>query len=663
MYRHMARARGFDRKAMALQRQGRIGTYPPLEGHEAAQIASVMALEEQDWIYPAYREQGSMLARGMPMEVILAYWKGVPNPAWDPSIYREATITVPIASQLPHAVGHAYQARRAGQSIVTMTYFGDGSTSESDFHAGLTFAGVWKAPTVFVCQNNQYAISVPLAKQTAAAALADKALGYGMPGVQVDGMDALAVYAACQEAVERARTGGGPTLIEAMTYRFGPHATADDPSLYRSASEVEAWRERDPLIRLHRYLEAAGIAVDTETIMAEAAVEAEEAVGKIDSWPRPSRADAIRHVYTRIPDGLIQQVGESELAHGEPATVFADAERWRPAQGAPPQGPTEQLTMADALNLALRQTMETDPSTVLLGEDVATAGGVFRVTAGLLDQFGEDRVIDTPLNESGIVGTAIGMAMAGGRPIAEIQFDGFVYVAFDQIVSHLGRMRYRSRGTVSLPVVVRMPNGAGIRAHEHHCDSPESYFAHAPGLIVVIPSTPFDAKGLLAAAIEADDPVIFLEPKVLYRADRQAVPVEHYTIPIGTASVRRVGTDLTLVSYGGLMPAALAAAEAVADAGSIEVIDLRTIYPWDHETVLTSVAKTGRLVIAQEPPRTAGIGAEIAATVADKALYALEAPIRRVCGFDGPMPHFSVEHHGLVDADQIESAIRSTLAE
>ncbi len=319
--------------------------------------------------------------------------------------------------------------------------------------------------------------------------------------------------------------------------------------------------------------------------------------------------------------------------------------------------------MADALNLALRQAMQADPRTVLLGEDVATAGGVFRITAGLLEQFGEDRVIDTPLNESGIVGTAIGMAMAGGRPIAEIQFDGFVYVAFDQIVSHLGRMRYRSRGTVSLPVVVRMPNGAGIGAHEHHCDSPETYFAHAPGLVVVVPSTPFDAKGLMAAAIESDDPVIFLEPKVLYRADRQAVPVEHYTLPIGKATVRRVGSDLTLVSYGGLMPAALAAAEAVAETASIEVIDLRTIFPWDADTVLTSVAKTGRLVIAQEPPRTAGIGAEIAATVAEKALYALEAPVRRVCGFDGPMPHFSVEEHGLVDADHIEAAIRSTLAE
>ncbi len=287
MYRHMARARGFDRKALALQRQGRIGTYPPLEGHEAAQIASAMALEDQDWVYPAYREQGSMLARGMPMEVILAYWKGVPNPAWDPSVYRMGTITVPIASQLPHAVGHAYQARRAGEPIVTMAYFGDGSTSESDFHSGLTFAGVWRTPTVFLCQNNQYAISVPLAKQTAAATLADKAIGYGMPGVQVDGMDALAVYSACVEAVERARAGRGPTLIEAMTYRFGPHATADDPSLYRSAAEVEAWRERDPLIRMERYLAALGVSVDTGAVMAEAAVEAEEAVGKIDAWPPP----------------------------------------------------------------------------------------------------------------------------------------------------------------------------------------------------------------------------------------------------------------------------------------------------------------------------------------------------------------------------------------
>jgi pyruvate dehydrogenase E1 component beta subunit len=268
-------------------------------------------------------------------------------------------------------------------------------------------------------------------------------------------------------------------------------------------------------------------------------------------------------------------------------------------------------------------------------------------------------VIDTPLNESGIVGASIGMALAGARPVAEIQFDGFVYPAFDQIVSHLGRFRFRTRGGSSVPVVVRFPSGAGIGAHEHHCDSPEAYFVHAPGLVVVCPSTPIDAKGLLASALTGDDPVIFLEPKVLYRAGREDVPIEHYTLPIGRARVRREGSDLTLVTYGGMVPVALEAADRAGE--SIEVIDLRTLFPWDRETVLESVTKTGRLLLVQEPQGSAGVAAEVAAVVAEKALYHLQGPIGRVTGFDIPWPQFAIERHALIDVDRIVAGIRETL--
>lgn len=315
--------------------------------------------------------------------------------------------------------------------------------------------------------------------------------------------------------------------------------------------------------------------------------------------------------------------------------------------------------MAEAINQALHLAMESDPSTVVLGEDVARAGGVFRITEGLLDRFGPDRVIDTPLNESGIVGTAIGMALGGARPIAEIQFEGFVYPAFDQIVSHLGRFRYRTRGNATVPVVVRMPNGAGIGAHEHHCDSPEAYFVHAPGLVVVCPSTPTDAKGLLTAALQGEDPVMFLEPKVLYRAGREQVPVESYTLPIGRARVRKEGNDLTVVTYGGMVPVALQAVER--EGVSADVIDLRTLFPWDRETVLASVAKTGRLLLVQEPQGTAGVAAEVAAVVAEEAMYDLEAPIVRVTGFDVPWPQFAIEKHALVDVDRVVAGIRQVM--
>jgi len=319
--------------------------------------------------------------------------------------------------------------------------------------------------------------------------------------------------------------------------------------------------------------------------------------------------------------------------------------------------------MAEAINAAMHYGMEHDENMVLLGEDVGLSGGVFRLTEGLQASFGEERVIDTPLNESGILGAAIGMAVSGSRAIAEVQFEGFVYPAFDQVASHLGRIRFRTRGHASVPVVLRFPTGAGIGAHEHHCDSPEAYFAHAPGLVVVIPSTPTDSKGLMAAALQSPDPVVFMEPKVLYRAGREDVPSNHYTIPLGKARLRREGTDLTIVSYGAMVPLCLRAARGVmADGISVEVIDLRTIYPWDVDAVAGSVEKTGRLLLVQEPQRSGGVAAEIAATIAERCGYSLEAPIRRLAATDAPWPQFNIEKHALLNETQIAAAIRETVA-
>lgn len=665
LYRLMVLSRQFDRRALALQRQGRLGTYAMLEGQEAAQVGSAFAAAPGDFIYPSYREHGVQLARGMPAEVILSYWRGLPNTEWDPHRYRMGAIAVPIGSHLPHAVGHAYSARLTGHDTVTIAYFGDGATSENDFHSGMNFAGVWKTPTVFFCQNNLYAISVPYERQTASATIAEKASAYGFEGVRIDGMDVLAVYEATSAAIERAREGGGPTLIEAMTYRYGPHATADDAHLYRTEQEEEDWRSRDPLIRYRTFLQSKGLwtsDIDDE-IEAEAADRMEKAIQAIESRPLPGRDDIIRHAYERIPALLVDQLHSAQRSSGQPETEFAPSDLWEVEDPQEPGGPTERWTMAEAINAALAEAMERDPGVILLGQDVATAGGVFRISEGLLERFGRERVIDTPLNESGIIGTAVGMAIAGSKPIAEVQFDGFVYPGFDQIVSHVGRMRYRTRGHLSLPMVIRFPNGAGIGAHEHHCDSPEAYFAHAPGLVVVVPSTAYDAKGLLASALQANDPVMFLEPKVLYRAERDDVPTGHYTIPIGRARVRREGEGATIVTYGGMVPVSLAAADQVAGEGiSVEVIDLRTLYPWDTDTVLESVSKTARLLIVQEAQQTAGIGAEVAAYVGERAGYFLEAPIKRIAATDAPWPQFAIEKHALVTSDRVAHGLRELMA-
>jgi 2-oxoisovalerate dehydrogenase E1 component len=661
MYRRMVLARSLDRRMLALQRQGRLGTYAMLEGQEAVQIGSALALKPDDFVFPSYREHAVEVTRGLPIEVLLAYWKGLPNAGWDLNKYRTGIVTVPIATQLPHAVGYSCVTKLRGEDTVTAVYFGDGATSEADFHAGMNFAGVWKTPTVFICSNNLYAISVPYEKQTASETIAQKAAAYGFDGFRVDGMDPIAMYLATRLAVQRARKGQGPTLIEAMTYRHGPHATADDPTRYRSREEEQKWKQRDPIERLRRFLENRGEWDERvgEKVSQETAGQVEAAIAAIEAKPLPGRDDAIRHGFHRIPGHVVDQLHSMQKAHGEDLTSFGKEEIWSIGHDEPVTGPTESWTMADAINAALDQAMERDPDVIVLGEDVGTSGGVFRITDGLQARYGEGRVIDTPLSESGIVGTAVGMALAGARPVAEIQFEGFVYPAFDQIVSHLGRFRYRTRGNSSVPVVVRFPSGAGIGAHEHHCDSPEAYFVHAPGLVVICPSTPTDAKGLLAAALEGDDPVIFLEPKVLYRAGREDVPVEHFTLPIGRARIRRPGTDLTLVTYGGMVPVALEATSQV-DA-SVEVIDLRTLFPWDRETVLESVARTGRLLLVQEPQGSAGVAAEVAAVVAEKALYQLQGPIVRVTGFDVPWPQFAIERHALIDAQRVVAGIEEAL--
>ena len=661
MYRNMVLSRELDRRMLALQRQGRIGTYAMLEGQEAVQIGSALALEPDDFVFPSYREHGVQVTRGLPIEVLLAYWKGLPNARWDMEKYRTGIVAVPIATQLPHAVGYSYMTKLRGEDTVTAVYFGDGATSEVDFHSGMNFAGVWKTPTVFICANNLYAISVPYEKQTAAETIAQKAQAYGFEGLRVDGMDPIAVYLATRLAVTRARKGEGPTLIEAMTYRYGPHATADDPTLYRAKEEEDRWRKRDPIERLRRFLENRGEwdeAVEEKVTMETSDLVA-AAIAEIEAQPLPGRDDAIRHGFHRIPAHVVDQLHAMQLSHDEEPTRFDPGELWTIGHDEDPGGPTRSMNMAEAINAALGQAMERDSSVIVLGEDVGITGGVFRVTEGLQERYGEGRVIDTPLNESGIVGTAVGMALAGARPVAEIQFDGFVYPAFDQIVSHLGRYRFRTRGNSEVPVVVRFPSGAGIGAHEHHCDSPEAYFVHAPGLVVVCPSTPAEAKGLLASALTGRDPVIFLEPKVLYRAGREEVPVDHYTLPIGRARVRRAGTDLTLVTYGGMVPVALDAADQVEK--SVEVIDLRTLFPWDRQTVLESVRKTGRLLLVQEPQGSAGMAAEVAAVVAEQALYDLQGPIVRVTGFDMPWPQFAIESHALIDTDRVVAGIREAV--
>ncbi|ADJ13418.1 alpha-ketoacid dehydrogenase subunit beta [Halalkalicoccus jeotgali] len=319
---------------------------------------------------------------------------------------------------------------------------------------------------------------------------------------------------------------------------------------------------------------------------------------------------------------------------------------------------TQNLTLVQAVRDGLAAEMRTDEDVLVMGEDVGKNGGVFRATEGLYDEFGEDRVIDTPLAESGIVGTAIGMAAYGLKPVPEIQFSGFMYPAFDQIVSHMGRLRTRSRGRFTCSMTLRAPYGGGIRAPEHHSESKEAFYIHEPGLKVVIPSTPYDTKGLLISAIRDPDPVVFLEPKLIYRAFREEVPDESYEVPLGEAAVRREGEDISVFTWGAMTRPTMEAAENVEGEISVEVVDLRTLSPLDEEAIIDSFKKTGRAAVVHEAPKTAGLGAEIAATIQEEALVYQEAPVKRIAGFDTPFPLYALEDYYLPEPTRIEEGIR-----
>ncbi|MEM4782621.1 MAG: alpha-ketoacid dehydrogenase subunit beta [Halalkalicoccus sp.] len=325
------------------------------------------------------------------------------------------------------------------------------------------------------------------------------------------------------------------------------------------------------------------------------------------------------------------------------------------------RGETQNLTLVQAVRDGLRDEMNEDDRVLVMGEDVGKNGGVFRATEGLYDEFGEDRVIDTPLAESGIVGTAIGMAAYGLKPVPEIQFSGFMYPAFDQIVSHMGRLRTRSRGRYTCPMTLRAPYGGGIRAPEHHSESKEAFYVHEPGLKVVVPSTPYDTKGLLTSAIRDPDPVVFLEPKLIYRAFREEVPDESYEVSLGEAAVRREGSDVSVFTWGAMTRPTLSAAENLEGEISVEVVDLRTLSPLDEEAILDSFRKTGRAAVVHEAPKTAGLGAEIAATIQEEALLYQEAPVKRITGFDVPFPLYALEDYYLPEPTRIEEGIREAV--
>ena len=475
LYGAMITAREFDERVLHLQRTGRVPAYYQSSGQEAS-AAAAFVLRSTDWIVTAYREQPIRLARGIPIDQELACFFNAVDATWDPVEHRVTPLNATIGSHLPHAAGLAYGSRLQGQDDVAMVVFGDGATSEGDFHAGMNFAGVWNAPVVFFCQNNQYAQSTPYEKQTASATIAEKAAAYGIEGVRVDGMDILAVYQALDAAVRKARAGGGPTLVEAVMYRYSSHSTYDGTPVYRTREEESEWLTKDPLIRMKAYLDTKGLLKNgfEEEVRSVIAARVADGIDHLEATGLPERDVPFRHVYAEMPEHLKEQLHDAQRIAGEAPSQVEDGPAAVQAEST--SGATEKMTLVDALRAAIDYRLETDDRTVVLGEDVGVEGGVFRVTSGLLEKYGAERIIDTPLSEQGIVGSAVGMAISGLRPIAELEFAGLGYhdVAgrdgmADAVDLHLPTALQDNEDLVVFVNVSTLGVGHGTRLLEAHC--------------------------------------------------------------------------------------------------------------------------------------------------------------------------------------------------
>jgi 2-oxoisovalerate dehydrogenase E1 component len=534
------------------------------------------------------------------------------------------------------AAGAGYSFRLLKQDNVAVAFFGDGAVNNAAFHEGLNLAAIWKLPVLFVCENNQFATEVPFAYAAGNPSVASRGAAYGIPGVELDGNDVLAIRAAAGAAVSRARTGGGPTLFECKTYRTRPHAEGMGDYTYRTREDVENWKAKCPIDRLRGAIVAGGAKatpLDAIDVEVQREVESAQREAEASAWPDP--ATAATHIYA------------------EPRRVAA------------PPAPGDRIaTYSQATLEALAAEMAANPRIFVLGEGIGIRGGNFKTTAGLYEKFGAERLRDTPICERGFVGLGCGAAMTGTRPVIDFMFADFVLDGMGEIVNQIAKMQYMSSGRLKMPILLRGCIGIGHSAATHHSGNYASMYAHFPGLHVVVPSTPYDAKGLLHHALRCNDPVMFLEPRELLTL-KGPVPEAAYEIPFGRAAVVRAGRDVTVVAVGRMVSKALEVVDALTREGvSVEVIDPRTVAPLDVDTIGTSVAKTGRLLIADEAFGLYGIGAEIAAQVADRFFDELDAPIRRVNGLHTPTPYSPPLEAAVVpNTDALTNAVRDLLAE
>jgi 2-oxoisovalerate dehydrogenase E1 component len=651
LYRQMFLIRRFERTAQAMLKAGELPGFLHLYVGEEATATGVMAhLRPDDWITSTHRGHGHALAKGVSAKEVMAELggratgccggRGGTMHLYAPSVGLLGTNGI-VASGIPAATGCGISAKVRGTDQVAVAFFGDGATNHGAFYEGINLAGIQNAPVIFVCENNLYATATPLTMATRNTNIASKAQTFGIPGVRVDGNDVLAVWRVTKEAVDRARSGGGPTLIESQTYRMVGHHEGDPlVGTYRTQAEMDEWAKRCPIDRFGRVLIETGCATLQELRDVEADVEREiqEAADFTRQSPWPDPATARLHTWA---DPINPPVATA--TNGQPQKTVVQG--W-----------------LDAVRDGIAEEMRQNPHIIYFGEGIGERGGTYGHTKNLFQEFGGQRVIDTPICELGFTGASVGASATGCRAVADLMLSDFLWEAGGQIVLQGAKLRYMSNGEVSVPMIVRSGMGVVKNAGPHHSACYYPVWAHAPGLIVVVPSNPADAKGLMKTALRASDPVIFYDTKALMGM-KGPVPVGEHYVPFGQANIVREGTDLTMVSCGQLLHRSVEAAELLAGEGiSCEVIDLRTIVPLDIDTIIASVAKTGRLLVVDEAYAMCGVGAEIAAEVMERAFDELDAPVGRL--HIDPVAHpFSptLENAVVPDAAKVVTAARAVL--
>ena len=650
MYALMWRIRYFEETVLDLFNKGHIrGTAHLYIGMEAVAAGTRAAMGPDDFLASTHRGHGHSLAMGLDPKPMMAellgrgdgYCKGKGGSMHVACLALGMLgADAVVGANAPITTGAALAARLKGEDRVGISFFGDGAASQGVVLEALNIAAVSKLPVVFICENNQWALSTSIQSTLSVPDVATRAQGFGLPSVIVDGQDGLAMHAAAQEAITRARTGGGPTLIEAKTYRFHTHSAfaTKDP---RAADEVAFWKSRDPIEILSAKLLDADVltAAELDALRAHEAALAQEAADFAVASPYPAPEEALTDVF--LPS-------ETEH-HSEPGHPTLDSG-------------VRQLNMVEALNEALHEEMERDPTVFVMGEDIGNIGGLFGVTGGLLERFGEERIREMPIAEPGYTGVGVGAAIAGAHPVVEIQVMDFLSLTMDQLANHAAKLRYMTGGQASVPMVLRGVVMTGIGLAAQHSQSLEAWVAHIPGLKVIMPSTPYDAKGLLKSAIRDGNPVVCFEKRLLYAATGP-VPEEEYLVPFGQAAVRRTGDDLTIVASGLSAQMAIEAAETLATEGiAAEVIDLRTLVPLDMDTIIESVAKTHRVIVANDGYRNCGFAAEVMARIMEQGFDYLDAPVMRVTSEDVPIPcSEALEQVALISADKIAATARELL--